>query len=232
MTSESLHGALRTSATLMVLLAMLLANPSFSELQGPEPKALLHHQHLSFDVYFNDRRVGEHVFDLAHDQDGQTRVRSMASFTARLLFVPVYRYQHQASESWQAGCLQALTAVTDDNGTQFEVSMQRKADQLVISQSAPDVLTTQIAAPCPATYAYWDLALLRRAQLINAQTGSVDDSKLIERGIESLDGVPARRFTLESQEGSIELWYRASDLQWIGLRSAQNGGTLSYRPAS
>jgi hypothetical protein len=59
---------------------------------------------LHFDVFFDDKRIGDHRFHLTPGEDA-LRVRSEADFEYRLLFVPVYRYRHEAEEIWQDGCL-------------------------------------------------------------------------------------------------------------------------------
>lgn len=182
-----------------------------------------------FNVYYNGKRIGEHEFRVLRN-DSEIHVYSEANFVVRLLFVPVYRYEHVAEERWQSGCLQSLAASTNDNGEYFEVSMQPNQDQLLLSVLAPSASTVPLADSCPASYAYWDLDLLRRNELINSQTGAVIPARLIDRGVEELDGIAARRFTLDAQSaGVIDLWYRESDSAWIALETVRDGGTLSYR---
>ena len=186
-----------------------------------------------FDVYYNDRRIGEHEFQVQR-QDGEVRVQSLANFVVRLLFVPVYRYRHEAQELWQSGCLQSLESTTNDNGDRFALALQPEPSTastgLRLSKWAPEPTTVTLTDPCPATFAYWDLELLQRGQLINTQTGDVGPAQLIDQGTEPLGGTMARRFTLDVEDtGQIDLWYRASDHQWLGLATQRDGGTLRYR---
>ena len=100
----------------------------------------------------------------------------------------------------------------------------------MLSKLAPRAGTTPVEDPCPASYAYWDLDLLRRGELINAQTGDVMPARLTDQGLEEINGVSARRFTLNAQgAGIIHLWYRESDARWIALETERDGGRLSYR---
>jgi len=182
-----------------------------------------------FDVYYNGKRIGEHEFRVSRDEQ-EVRVQSRAQFLFKLLFVPVYRYEHVAQERWVSGCLQTLAATTNDNGEHFEVRMQSDRDGTVLNRLAPSEATVAVNDPCPASYAYWDPELLRRSEFINAQTGEVMAGRLIDHGVEERDGVPARRLTLQADAaGVIQLWYRASDSRWIGLETVRDGGTLVYR---
>lgn len=181
-----------------------------------------------FDVYYNGKRIGEHEF-LVRRTDQEIRVQSRAQFEFRMLFVPVYRYEHIARERWIAGCLQTLAARTNDNGELFEINMQPQQGELLLSRLAPSSATVPVDDPCPASYAYWDLELLRRGELINAQTGEIMSAKLTDQGVEERDGILARRFTLNAETGTIELWYRESDSRWIALETVRDGGTLAYR---
>lgn len=169
-------------------------------------------QTLRFDVYFDDKRIGDHVFEIERDANAK-RVRSEASFEYRLLFVPVYRYRHEAQEVWRDGCLQRLTSVTDDNGRRVEVTGLPEA-----------------AADCPASFAYWDRAQLERDALINAQTGEPVPARLLPQGEDEVDGQRAQRYRL-ALEGmpDIELWYRAEDGAWLRLETRRENGTLVYQ---
>ncbi|MEQ8484318.1 MAG: DUF6134 family protein [Pseudomonadales bacterium] len=194
-------GLVRRAAAL--LLATCAVTAAQADTQG---------QTLRFDVYFDDKRIGEHVFEIQRDADGQ-RVTSEARFEYRLLFVPVYRYRHEAQEVWRDGCLQRLTSVTDDNGRRVEVAR------------LPDA-----AADCPASFAYWDRTQLERDALINAQTGEPVPARLVAQGEDAVDGEPARRYRLELDGmPDIELWYRAEDGAWLRLETRRESGTLTYQ---
>ncbi len=182
-----------------------------------------------FDVYYNGKHIGEHEFRVSRNEQ-EVRVQSRAEFLFKLLFVPVYRYEHVAEERWVSGCLQMLAATTNDNGEHFEVRMQADRDGMVLNKLAPSAAKVAVTDPCPASYAYWDPDLLRKSEFINAQTGEVMPAQLIDHGVEERDGVPARRLTLQADAaGIIQLWYRASDSRWIALETVRDGGTLVYR---
>ncbi|MEZ5558593.1 MAG: DUF6134 family protein [Pseudomonadales bacterium] len=166
-----------------------------------------------FEVYYDDRRIGEHVFEVQRHGD-ETLVRSNAEFEYRILRIPLYRYRHEALERWQQGCLTGLQSSTNDNGRSYEVQL-----------NGPD-----LGADCAASYAYWDLTLLQRDVLVNAQTGATVQVRLSFAGEDRVRGQPALRYRLESAGGSpIQLWYDANDGHWLQLEVQRDGGTLRYR---
>lgn len=167
---------------------------------------------LQFDVYFDDRRIGDHRFLVEADGDA-LRVRSEARFEYRLLFVPLYRYRHDAVEHWRNGCLEHLESETDDNGRRVAVD------------GLPDV-----DSACPGSFAYWDVARLQRDALINAQTGEPVAARLVPDGEDRLDGQAVRRYRLELADmPDIALWYAADDGAWLALETRRDNGTLRYR---
>jgi len=184
-----------------------------------------------FDVFYDDRRIGTHRYEVIRDGD-TTRVRSRADFKVKLLFISAYSYEHHANELWRDGCLARLEAVTDDNGERFAVTAAPRQGGLVLTRMAPERSEVRLDSDCPATFAYWDLERLQHDKLINAQTGKALDSSLSRVGPELLDGVATERYRLEAAGlAPIDLWYRERDRQWLRLETTRNDGTLSYRLA-
>jgi hypothetical protein len=167
---------------------------------------------LSFDVYYDDRRIGNHHFMIEPTDDGE-RVRSEARFEYRLLFVRLYRYRHDAVEIWRDGCLHHLESQTDDNGRR---------------ESVPAL--PEVGTECPGSFAYWDLERLRRESLINPQTGESIAARLVPGGEADVDGQTAKHYRLElAGMPDIDLWYQADDGLWLGLETQRDSGTLRYR---
>jgi hypothetical protein len=178
---------------------------------------------LAFDVQLDGRGIGSHTFVLTPDgADGQ-RVKSTARFEVKLLGIRVYRYRHDADERWQRGCVQSLAADTDDNGDKVTVRGARTEGAFRLEQPQAG----SISSSCVATYAYWDLALLRKQQhLLNPQTGKWDAARLESVGAEELKrngvSVPAQHYRLHAAELVIDLWY-SRDGEWLQLGSDAKG---------
>jgi hypothetical protein len=170
---------------------------------------------IDFEVLLDGRPVGTHRFDITRAADGAQQVRSVAAFDVKFLGFVAYRYRHQASESWEQGCLKRIESNTDDNGRKARVART-------------------LEAGCVSSYAYWDPArLLQQRELLNPQTGEVDaarfdrlaDEVLVVRGV----SVPAERHRLRSDKLVIDLWYSKQG-EWLQLDSpAGSGRTLRYR---
>lgn len=182
-----------------------------------------------FAVYYGDRRIGEHRYEIVQDGDA-TRVRSRADFQVKLLFINAYRYEHQANELWQNGCLTRLRSVTDDNGKRYEVDARLRDAGLVLTRLAPEQEQVTLDSDCPASFAYWDRQRLRHDRLINSQNGQALPASLVRQGTDTVDGTAAVHYRLETEGlAPIDLWYDADDGTWLRLETTREDGTLSYK---
>jgi hypothetical protein len=172
---------------------------------------------LDFEVLLDGKPVGTHRFDLVVDADGTRQVRSVAAFDVKVLGFVVYRYRHQAVESWSRGCLRNMESTTDDNGRKSQVARTTQGD-------------------CISSYAYWDPArLLQQRELLNPQTGEVDAVSIDRLADERLAvrdaSVPAEHYRLRSATLVIDLWY-SKEGKWLQLDSTTGSGRrLRYRLA-
>ena len=149
----------------------------------------------------------------------------------KVLFIPAFRYKHEASEVWKGSCLAGLEARTDKNGTRLSVSAQPADNGL--SLTTADGENNQLAG-CVRSFAYWDPALLQSDRLLNAQSGEYQQVELLDLGDTSLDidgkAVDARQYRLLVDEAEIDLWY-TPDMNWLALESVtRDGRRLSYLP--
>jgi hypothetical protein len=182
-----------------------------------------------FDVFLDDRRIGEHHFEVS-GAPGAERVRSKADFEFKLLFVTLYRYRHTAEEAWREGCLTDLRSTTDDNGQAFEVEAATRGAGLEMIRRKPDRNAEVVERACPVTFPYWDLARMSADAMINPQDGAMAATRLIREAAEQVDGVDAVRYRLEIDGMSdIRLWYRADDNRWLRLATHRDGRLLEYR---
>jgi hypothetical protein len=183
---------------------------------------------LLFEVSYDGRPIGTHRFEV--DREGAIkRVRSQADFHVQVLFVSLYRYRHEAVETWRDGCLQHLESTTDDNGRRFAVTVAEQAAALQVTRSPPGPGAVLLADDCAGTFAYWDLTQLERSALINSQTGSMTPVALSFEGEDRLAGEPALRYRLApAGMDPITLWYRAGDRQWLGLETQRDRAVLRY----
>lgn len=177
-----------------------------------------------FDVYLNDKKVGNHVFQIV-DIDGVRQVLSEANFKYRILFIPAYRYEHRNAERWSGNCLVRFDAKTNANGEQIEVSGERTAGAFRVAKQEGLVDLPD----CVMTFAYWNPEFLDQTRLLNPQTGEYVDVKVENTGNELLEvqgrSVLATRFKLTARNVDLSLWY-SPDREWLALESVAKGGNI------
>src|SRR3974377_1616496 len=75
-----------------------------------------------FAITRNGDQIGTHSIDL-NRTGAETSVSIATDLTVKVLYTPMFRFQHVASERWVGGRLVALNSTTDDNGTRHKVSV-------------------------------------------------------------------------------------------------------------
>ena len=156
---------------------------------------------LTFAVFLDGKPIGQHRFEL-HEAGAERRLTSAARYEVKVLGFSVYRYVHDATERWRGDCLAQLTARTDDDGELIQVGPLEPKD-------------------CVMSFAYWNPLILKQKELLNAQTGRVEQVAVTRLG----EG----RYRISGPKNPIELQYSAEG-KWIALDSTVAGGRrLSYR---
>jgi hypothetical protein len=186
-------------------------------------------EQLRFQVYLDERPIGEHSFRIA-DSGETTRVTSRAAFDVDFLFINAYRYRHTSNETFRGGCLAEIDAETNDNGKRYEVDGEAVGNGFSI-RSGDGV---ERESGCVKTFAYWDRDFLDNRRLLNPQTGELESVRVQPKGrglVEVEDGssIQAERYALQTDELTIDLWYN-DDLGWVGLESdTGKGKRIVYR---
>ena len=175
----------------------------------------------NFRVLLDGREVGRHQFTL-EDAGPELRLRSEAQFEARVLFISLYSYVHEAVESWQGDCLQSLESRTETNGKRQTVSATTRAGRLTVTRPKG----RDEHDGCVMSFAYWNPGILKARQLLNSQTGELVPVTITEQGQETITvrGRPlaATRHRISAEQVQIDLWY--ADQQWIALEALAPGG--------
>jgi len=192
-----------------------------------EAASIESNQQYSFRVMLDGTPIGSQQVSISNmDQSRQVEIRT--SLDVKLLFLSVYQYEHVNTEVWKADCLQSIKAVTDDNGEKHQVSGTTTDQGLLIRT----LNNNHVINGCVRSFAYWDPALLRVNQLLNAQTGDYQPISMLEIGeVQTTIGgkpVPARQIQLRTEQEVIDLWY-SSENKWLALQSVtRSGRTLRY----
>lgn len=192
--------------TLLVFPASLLANQ----------------QEWRFRVFLDDKEIGYHNFYL-QEFENETRLQSEANFEYRMLFVKLYGYEHENSETWKGDCLTRIESRTDANGEPYQVSGALEGENFTLRGSSG---MTELPS-CNMSFAYWNPAFLEQERLINTQNGAVmevdvSEPELVELNVRGVKQ-PAFRYLLGAGELKIELWYSENN-EWLALETEARGG--------
>ena len=183
---------------------------------------------LRFQVYLDDKPIGEHSFRISENGETQ-RISSSASFDVDFLFVNAYRYRHSSSEVFRDGCLQEIRATTGDNGKRYRVEGSTLGKGFRVEHQDG----VEQADGCLMTFAYLDSDFLYQKRLLNAQTGDIGGVGGRQKGRDDVtvgsQKVSATRYALRTDKLTIDLWYNDA-LGWVGLSSdTGKGRRLIYR---
>lgn len=213
----------RSEHALFILLAVSLLLPAAVTPARANNQA---DREWHFEVLVDDKPVGHHRFYL--QQDGDTRrLRSIADFEYRLLFVKLYDYEHENAEIWEGSCLRRIESSTDANGKRYAVDGKRQANAFVVDSGEE----SRVLPECVRSFAYWNPDFLESPRLLNSQNGKYVEVDLTDPVAEEIEvrgsTVPASRYTLDAGEVQIDLWY-TDDRQWVGLQTNRGGRKLRY----
>ena len=182
-----------------------------------------------FRVMLDDTPIGYHEVKI-NRVDNRKIVHTQANFDVRILFIPVYSYEHETRELWENNCVVDIDSKTDDNGEAYFISTLDSEEQLALETQDGETALDG----CVRTFAYWDVNLLDSDRLLNTQTGEYEPVSVTDMGADLLSvddqQIEARRFRLEARDAIVDLWY-TKDMHWLALESeTESGAVLRYLP--
>ena len=184
-----------------------------------------------FEVLLNDKPIGFHSFSLTGQGERQT-LTTEAQFDVKFLFIDAFRYRHDNTEIWGNGCLDSINATTDSNGDFLSVRGQRFENSFRLEGEPAEPLP----GDCIQTFAYWNPDILDSSQLLNSQTGELEEVTVTRESLDVVNingkSVEAIRYRLQAKSGAITLWYSNDESRrWLALEAPAKGGrTLRYIP--
>ena len=69
---------------------------------------------LVFEILRNGEAIGTHTYRFDQSEE-RTEVRIKTDIDFRLLFIPIYKFEHASREVWQDGRLTSLESNTNEN---------------------------------------------------------------------------------------------------------------------
>ena len=180
----------------------------------------------TFDVFFDDRLIGEHQFVRSTTETGEEIVTSRASFALKILFFNAFKYEHSSREKWRDGCLVELEATTNTKKGEQTTTLRNQSGEpsLTVNGETRDLPNED---SCLSSFAYWRTDLSERALLMNAQSG---DFVPVEMSTSTDPETIERRTIIAANKLNIEVQYDGQG-RWVGLQTAlPNDHQLTYRP--
>ena len=181
---------------------------------------------IAFDVFRNDKLVGEHVTRFQTLENGLS-VKSRMALEIKFLFIKAYEFEYLSDTLWCSDKLQSLEATTDRNGEISRVSGKADDDTLVISSANGEARTTREIL----TTDHWNPMVLNRNEVLNTITGSVNNVAIRPCG----QGTPrvekaAPDASCYEYTGDLNtrVWYDSLG-RWRGLEfKGDDGSTITY----
>lgn len=193
--------------------------------EGRDPFSL-YGDGLHFRVLRDGAPIGHHEVRF---RSRQNEVIADSRFEAevKVLFFTVYRYRYQSQDVWRDGCLVALKAETDDNGTRTKVHAELEGEGLRVTTAAG----SKVVAPGLYPSTHWNPGVLGASHVLNTITGKITEVDLIPMDEEQVmvegRSVTARRFRYTG-EIQPDVWYDA-DGRWVKMRfNAKDGSAIEY----
>ncbi len=201
----------------LIIVSFLLATSQVvsAELEGASSRF------LDFDVFLNDREVGQHQFELLQRGES-TEVSSTMALDFKVFKIKRVKYLHQANEIWQSGCLVSLQSQTEKQGNAFAIEASTYEAGLVVQRPKE----TETLTGCVRGFAYWNPQWLQGDNLLNAETG-INVPVVISAQISEKDSIT--HIKIASAKFDIDLQYDAAG-EWLSLETELLiGGILRYQ---
>lgn len=209
--------ALRAS----LVCAAVLAPLSLAEAAGVPEDGV-----LAFDIVRNGKPIGTHTYRF--DRHGErTEVRIRTNIDYRLLFIPVYRFEHESLEVWENGRLARLESDTNENGTPVKLRVQREEDTLMVVGEDGTMHVDREIIPA----SLWNRLVLNRHEILTTISGNVKSMQVAYVGEETLEVRGEKRRTYHFRltgEFERDLWYDRSDVLVRVRFEASDGSTVQY----
>jgi hypothetical protein len=179
----------------------------------------------TFRAFIGDTELGTHTMRWAVQGDVVT-VDIKIDLRARVLFLPVYSYEHKSKETWRDGALVAIATTTNDDGDKTFVNGELKGAGFDVKSSKFNGVVPLPVAPT----SYWAYSNLKKPTWINTQSGPALKVKVTPNGVESIKTragqIQARRYDV-SGELDVSLWYDDKN-RWVKSRFKAGDNVVTY----
>jgi len=160
---------------------------------------------MVFDVLRDGDKIGEHRL-MFEREDNTLKVSVETDMSVSFAFLTVFRYEHKRVERWRDGELESLAGMTNDDGTEYEISIVRKEGHYSRTVNGTE---EELTGPV-AVDSLWSKDRLSAGKLFSAASDKVYRVRSDLMGTETIDArggpVEAEHYKL-SGEIDRDLWY-------------------------
>ena len=125
-------------------------------------------RNLTFAVFRNGTKIGEHHVNFAGDEADLTATTD-ATMLVKIGPVPVFRYHHHAFEKHAGGVFASMETTTTTNGKEEHVACERTASGVRMDCTYGKTTLSADANPMN----HWNEQIFTGAPLFNPQTGKI-----------------------------------------------------------
>lgn len=181
---------------------------------------------IRFNVLRQGQPFGTHTVQFETGAGGQLVARTDVALRAGLGPITLYRYDLEATETWQDGELQTVSGKVNDDGKKRSVTASRSGGALSVKGSdftgrAPDGVI-------PASH--WNYAQTQVRKLLSTEDGEILDVAVSRVGRETIRAggrtIDANRYRLDSAV-DVDLWYDDTG-RWVKLAFEARGQSIEY----
>jgi len=181
---------------------------------------------IRYNIFRKGKPFGTHVTSFDVSGDGGLEVDHSIELKAKIGPITVYKYSHNATETWQDNRLIALRGETEKNGDDLNVTAAFEGDSL--SVSGTNYTGTVEADIVPATH--WNIRQMFEGGILSTEGGQTLDVVVEELGRETLtiagETVEATKFSLAS-DLTVFLWYDDTG-RWVKCAFSARGQNIEY----
>ena len=181
---------------------------------------------LEFDILRNGNAIGHHI--LQFEPNGKNlEVRVDAQVDYRLGFIPLYRFEHSATEFWHNDRLLTLTATTRDNGDDYNILLRPAGDRLQLSINGDTVSVEPEIVPA----SLWNIAVVKQRLLLDPADGELMQVQTEDIGPETITvrGRPvAAHHYVMTGDFERDLWYDANGVLVQVRFKGDDGSEIRY----
>lgn len=146
-----------------------------------------------------------------------------------MMFVTVYRFEHEGHEHWENGRLFSLNSRTDDDGEDHDLVVTADASSIRVADNGQSA--ERQAGLLPASLWNDGIVAAPKTTLLNTLDGSAMDVTVTRVGDEEVEGVTgpvtATHYVLAG-DLSRELWYDPQGVLVKVRFSAEDGSNIEY----